>query len=185
MRKFFQEFLDFFKKGDMVLLSICLFTTAFGCVEIASATAWTGSLRSVIVQIVATGLGVLLYAIVSSIDLDFILEYRLPMMLFNTFLLLLLIPFGIEHGGNQSWIKFPFLPIEIQVAEVCKITYILIMASVMNAHQNQLSGARSVFHMIFHLLAVFGVNAVISGDWGVSLIFLFIFAGRKFHISEM
>ena len=180
MRRFIQELLDFFKKGDMVLLALCLLTTAFGCVEIASATAWTGSLKSVIIQIVAAGLGVALYAVVSSIDLDLILEFRVPMFLFNCFLLFLLIPFGIEYGGNKSWIDIPLLPIDLQPAEICKITYILIMASVMGSHQNRISSFPSVMHMGVHLVALFGLNVALSGDYGVSLIFAFIFAGMTF-----
>ena len=180
MRKFFQEFLDFFKKGDLILLALCLLTTAFGCVEIASATAWMGATRYVVIQLVASGMGVALYAMISSVDLDFILEHRVLFLLFNTFLLFLLIPFGVVHGGNRSWLDFPFLPIEIQPAEICKITYIIIMTSVMASHQNRISGARSIFHMLFHTGALVGLNMIISGDAGVSLIFVFIFIGMTF-----
>ena len=58
MRRFFQELADFFRKGDMVLLLLCLITTAFGCVINARTTADMGSVRYVIVQLVATALGV-------------------------------------------------------------------------------------------------------------------------------
>ncbi len=180
MRKFFQELLDFFHKGDMILLALCLLTTAYGCVAIASATNYMGFTRFVIIQLFAAGMGVALYAIISSIDLDFILEHRLLFFLFNCFLLLLLYPFGVVHGGNRSWLDFPFLPIEIQPAEICKITYVIIMASVMSSHQNRLSNWQSVFHMVFHLGALVGLNMVISGDAGVSLIFVFIFIGMTF-----
>ena len=180
MRRFFQELLDFFKKGDMILLALCLLTTAFGCVEIASSTAWMGAARNVIIQLVATGMGICLYAIISSIDLDFILEHRLILFLFNMFMLFLLLPFGVEHGGNRSWLDFPFLPIEIQPAEICKITYIIIMTSVMASHQSRLSRFGSVMHMAFHLAALVGVNMLLSKDAGVSLIFVFIFIGMTF-----
>ena len=180
MRKFFQEFLDFFRKGDMILLGLCLLTTAFGAVVIASATAHMDSTRYVIIHLVATGLGVTLYAIISSIDLDFILEHRMLLFLFNCFLLFLLIPFGDVRGGNRSWLDFPFLPVDIQPAEVCKITYVLIMTSVMASHQSRLSSFSSVMHMVFHLVALVGLNMVISSDAGVSLIFVFIFVGMAF-----
>ena len=180
MRRFFQELLDFFKKGDMILLALCLLTTAFGCVEIASATSYMGATRFVFIQLVATGLGVALYAIISSLDLDYIMEHRVIMFLFNCFLLLLLIPFGRTSGGNKSWLDFPFLPIDIQPAEICKITFIIIMTSVMSSHQNRLSSFGSVMHMVFHTLALVGLNIAISGDAGVSLIFVFIFIGMAF-----
>ena len=180
MRKFFQEFLDFFRKGDMFLLALCLLTTVIGVVIVASTTAYFNSPRFIIVQILATVLGVFLFAVISSIDLDAIMEYRLFLVIFNVLFLLMLIPFGATHGGNRSWLDIPGLPFEIQVAEILKTTYILIMASVMNAHQNRLSNLPSILHMGFHLLLLVGLNMVLSKDAGVSLIFVFIFIGMTF-----
>ena len=180
MRKFFQELLDFFRKGDMVLLVLCLFTTIFGVIIVSSATAWQETPRFVIVQLVAVVLGVFLYAVISSIDLDLIMEYRLFLVIFNVLFLLLLIPFGKEHGGNRSWLDIPGMPFEIQVAEILKTTYILIAASVMAAHQSRLSKFKSVMHMVFHLGLLVGLNMLLSKDAGVSLIFVFIFIGMTF-----
>ena len=180
MRKFFQEFLDFFRKGDMILLGLCIATTLYGLVILSSVTADARATRFVVIQLVAAVLGIFLYAVISSIDLDLIMEYRLPLVIFNVCFLLLLIPFGVEHGGNRSWLKFPGFPVEIQVAEILKTTYILIAASVMSAHQNRLSKFWSVMHMVLHLGILVGLNMVLSKDAGVSLIFVFIFIGMTF-----
>ena len=181
MRQFLQEFKNFFRKGDMVLLSICLAISAFGLLIIASATNAVGSIRYLTIQLIAIGLGVLMYAVVSSIDIEVISEHRYALVLFNTLLLLLLIPFGTDNGtGNKSWLDFPLLPVDIQPAEICKITYILIMASVMASHQNRLSSVPSVMHMALHLGLLMGMNMVLSRDLGVSLIFVFIFIGMAF-----
>lgn len=180
MRKFFQEFLDFFRKGDMILLGLCIATTLYGVVILSSVTADARAIRFVVIQLVAAVLGIFLYAVISSIDLDLIMEYRLPLVIFNVCFLLLLLPFGIEHGGNRSWLKFPGFPVEIQVAEILKTTYILIAASVMSAHQNRLSKFWSVMHMVLHLGILVGLNMVLSKDAGVSLIFVFIFIGMTF-----
>jgi rod shape determining protein RodA len=108
-------------------------------------------------------------------------EHRNLLVAFNIFMLLLLIPFGTDNNtGNWSWLKIPLIPIHIQPAEICKITYIIIMASVMNSHQNRISHPVSVFHMIFHLMILVVLNMVLSRDLGVSLIFVFIFVGMAF-----
>ena len=100
------------------------------------------------------------------------------MSLFNTAFLAMLLVWGVEGtSGNKSWLHFPFLPFNIQPAEVCKITYVVIMASVMSAHQNRISSLPSVMHMCLHLGLLVGLNMVLSGDAGVSLIFVFIFIG--------
>ena len=68
MRRFIQELMDFPKKGDFVLLLLCLITSAFGCIAIASCTAaekfGDGSIKYVIIQLLAIGLGVLVIPIV-------------------------------------------------------------------------------------------------------------------------
>ena len=184
MKRYLEELKDFWKKGDMVLLILLLIVAGFGCVCIASATSaekFDGNLRYIVFQIVAIGLGVLIYALISSIDLDVLSEYRMALVAFNILLLLMLIPFGTDNNtGNRSWLDIPLIPFNIQPAEICKITYVIIMASVMASHQNRISGIPSVAHMVLHLGLLVGLNMVLSSDAGVSLIFVFIFIGMAF-----
>ena len=180
MGRYLQQIRDAFRKGDMLLLLLCLSTTAFGCLMIASATNHAGYGRYLIIQLGAAVLGVLLYFFFSSIDAEFFTEHRTALVVFNTLLLLMLIPFGDTISGNRSWLDFPFLPFNIQPAEICKITFVLIMASVMASHQNRPSAVSSVMHMVLHLVLLVGLNMVLSKDAGVSLIFVFIFIGMAF-----
>lgn len=184
MRHYIEELKDFFKKGDMVLLVLCLVVAGFGVICIASATSaekFGGNFKYIAIQIISVGLGVLMYALVSSIDLDYLSEHRGMMVAFNIFLLLLLIPFGTDNNtGNRSWLHFPGFPVNVQPAEICKITYIIIMASVMSSHQNRISHPVSVLHMLMHLGILVGLNLGLSSDMGVSLIFVFIFIGMAF-----
>jgi rod shape determining protein RodA len=140
-----------------------------------------GPVRYLIIQSLAAALGVLMYVLVSSVDTAFFAEHRYWLVVFNCVLLGMLLPFGTDNGtGNKSWLDFPFLPIDIQPAEICKITYVLIMASVMSSFQSRISSVRSVFTMVFHLGLLAGLNMVLSDDLGVTLIFAFIFAGMAF-----
>ncbi len=181
MQQVFREFKKFFRKGDMVLLVLCLSISAFGCLIIASTNNYRGFSRYLLIQIAAIGLGVLCYAIMSSIDLEFFSEHRRILVLICLGLLLLLIPFGVDmNSGNKSWLDLPLMPFYIQPAEICKIFYILITASVMASHQNRLSSPWSMFHTAFYLILIVGANMVLSGDAGVSLIFVFIFLGMAF-----
>lgn len=181
MRRYLFELKNFFRKGDLVLLFLCLITSTFGCIIISSATNAVGFSRFLTVQIVAIVLGVIFFMMTSSLDVDFLSEHRSMLVGFSAFLLLLLIPFGTgDNLGNRSWLDIPLIPVDIQPAEICKITYILITASVMNSHQNRISSPVSVFHMAFHLLFLFGLNVVLSRDLGVSLIYLGVFIGMAF-----
>lgn len=181
MRRYLFELKNFFRKGDLVLLFLCLITSTFGCIIISSATNAVGFSRFLTVQIVAIVLGVIFFMMTSSLDVDFLSEHRSMLVGFSAFLLLLLIPFGTgDNLGNRSWLDIPLIPVDIQPAEICKITYILITASVMNSHQNRISSPVSVFHMAFHLLFLFGLNVVLSRDLGVSLIYVGVFIGMAF-----
>ena len=181
MRHFFSEFKNFFRKGDVILLILLLTTTAFGCVMIASATNYRGTFRYVAIQALAAGLGVLAYMVMSSIDVENFTSNFVWLVGFNTFLLLLLVPFGTDLGsGNKSWLDFPLLPIDIQPAEICKITYILIMAAVMTRFRSRISSIPAVIAMVIQLGLLAGLNMVVSRDAGVSLIFVFIFIGMAF-----
>ena len=185
MRRYFEELKDFTKKGDMFLLGMCVCLALFGVVAIASATSadkfGESNFKYLAIQLVSIGLGVVVYAMVSSIDLNYLSEHRAALVIFNVLLLLMLIPFGTDNNtGNKSWLHFPGFPVNIQPAEICKMTYIVIMASVMSSHQNRISHPVSVIHMVYHLGLLVGLNMVLSGDAGVSLIFVFIFIGMAF-----
>lgn len=183
MRRYFEELKDFIKKGDMILLILCVCVAGFGVICIASATSadkFDSNFKYIAVQVVSICLGVLMYALVSSIDLDYLSEHRGMMVAFNVFLLLMLIsPLGTDNNtGNRSWIDLKV--ISVQPAEICKITYIIINASVMASHQNRISHPVSIFHMLLHLGLLVGLNLALSSDMGVSLIFVFIFIGMAF-----
>ena len=183
MRRYFEELKDFVKKGDMILLILCLCVAGFGVICIASATSaekFGSNIKYLIIQVVSIGLGTLMYALVSSIDLDYLSEHRGMMVAFNVLLLLMLIsPLGTDNNtGNRSWINTGI--VMVQPAEICKITYIIINASVMASHQNRISHPVSIIHMGMHLLLLVGLNLALSSDMGVSLIFVFIFIGMAF-----
>ena len=175
-----QELKDFFRKADMILLLLCVITTTFGCFVISSTTQTMGSARYIIIQVATMIIGVGLYAITSSVDASLFSEHRRKLVIFNTLFLLMLVPFGKEIQGNKSWLSFSFLPFDIQVAEVCKITYILITASVMNTYQNRINSGKSLMHLGLHFLLAGGLNYILSGDMGVTLIYVAIFIGMAF-----
>ncbi len=181
MKKIFGYIKETIRRADLVLLLLCLFATTFGCIVIASTTNAEGSARYVLVQIGAALIGVFLFFIISSVDSDFFSEHRTVLVLFNCIMLLLLIPFGTDNGtGNRSWLSIPNLPVQIQPAEICKIAFVLVLASVMASHQHKPSSPKAVFHLCFHVALILGLNMILSRDLGVSLIFVFIFLGMAF-----
>ncbi|SMC36120.1 rod shape determining protein RodA [Papillibacter cinnamivorans DSM 12816] len=173
---------DFFKKGDMLLLSLCCGSTLYGILLIASATHSTGSLRYVIIQAAALVLGVFLFAFFTFLDLDPILERWRWIFLFNVIFIASLFVFGVEGGtGNRSWLRPSWFPVGIQPAEVVKITFILLMARQMSYLKSWgISSPGSVFQMGAHVLFMAGLIYAASKDAGMVLVYLFIFLAMAF-----
>ena len=75
MGRYLKQVQDSLRKGDMILLLMCLIVTTFGCLMISSATQVYGSGRYVIIQICAALIGVFVFAITSSVDAEFFSEH--------------------------------------------------------------------------------------------------------------
>lgn len=181
MKKLASRITEILKKGDMILLSLCVVATLFGIVMIYAATAWEGSTRYIVVQTGALVAGIVIYFALTAFDIDILAGQRTLLFLFNLLFIGMLLIWGVEGtSGNKSWLSFPFLPFNIQPAEVCKISYIIILAKTMSLHQTRISSVRSVGQLVFHMLFIVALIIGISRDTGVALIFVFIFLAMAY-----
>lgn len=176
MKKLANRLLDIFKKGDMILLALCVIASIFGIVMIYAATYIESNTRMIVIQTGSLLAGILVYLGMTALDIDILAGQRTLLFLFNTLFLAMLLVWGIEGStGNRSWLHFSFLPFNIQPAEVCKLTYIIILAKTMSVHRNHVSSLRCVPVLTGHMLFIVAEIVFISKDMGVALIFVFIF----------
>lgn len=172
---------DFFKKADIVLLLLCIVTTIFGIVCISSATAAVGNRRYVSIQSAALVLGVIIYILLTFVDVDIVAERRELMLIFCILFIGILYFFGVEgETGNRSWLDIPLLPVNIQPAEICKIFFIIILAKTMSVSQNKLSSPLNIGKMALLTAFFFAYIVFVSSDAGVALIYVFIFFTMAF-----
>ena len=167
---------DFFKKGDMFLLVMCCICTCFGITLVGSATKSYPSHTFVPIQIFAFILGLFLYYVLTVLDVSIIASRWKLLIGFETFLLLLLIPFGVSGDtGNSGWLRF--FGIGIQPTEVVKLTFIVILAKQISylKEYHDLNSVWSVAQLAGHFVLLFGLILVVSSDLGSALIFFFIF----------
>lgn len=94
----------------MILLALCVTATVFGIVVISSATNYGGSARYVRTQTLALILGIAVYVVLTLIDVDIIAERRELLLIFSVLFIGMLKIWGVDRGGNKSWLDFPFLP---------------------------------------------------------------------------
>ena len=116
--------LDIIRQADLLLLALCTVTSLFGVVMIYSATRYQGGLKCVIIQLCGLALGIVLYFVVSMVDLTEISKKWQWLLAFNLgFFLLLKTPLGVSANGNLAWLGVRGIPIQVQPAEVVKLTF--------------------------------------------------------------
>lgn len=171
------------KRSDPVLLTLCLVTTIFGLVLIASATNFrTNSMRYVVVQGAAMAIGVVLYCIFASIDMEHFAKRWWVFLLFNLGFIALLIPFGVVRNNSRAWLSFSWLPMDIQPAEIVKLTFTILLAKQVAWFRDN-RGMRNFSSLLWpamHTGLMFFWIYLISSDAGSGLVYMMIFIGMAF-----
>ena len=186
---------DVVRQSDLVLLALCVGSTLYGMVLIASATHFRGTLKYVAIQGFGLLIGVLLYFFFSAVDVGELSKKWKWLLIFNFgFILLLRTPFGLTRNGNRAWLGVNdigeslgvgFLenfPITVQPAEVVKITFILLLARQLALLQEKrdLRSFANVIQPTAHAGAMFVFYYILSKDAGSGLVYLFVFLCMAF-----
>jgi rod shape determining protein RodA len=180
----FSPIREFLRKGDVILLALCLFASGYGLILIYSATRWEGGYQSILVQGIAILLGTVAYMLLTFVDFQLFSEKKWKyIFLFSVvFILLILTPLGKEVDGNRNWLALdriiPHFPMNIQPNEIVKIPYILLLALLITKLQDKgcdISAIPSVFLMGGYTVFMLGLIAVVCGDMGMCVIYTAIF----------
>ena len=174
---------DMLRKADMVLLAMCLIAAAYGILLIASASGYLGhsaQIRNIIIQSAGTLLGIGIYFVFSNIDVEHFSEKWVLFLLFNLgFIALLKTPLGVDVRGNVAWLAIPHFPVNIQPAEIVKLTYTVLLARQIAWFRDnrRMRGLWSLVLPAAHAAFMFVWIYVISKDAGSALVYLIIYAG--------
>ena len=183
----FSPIRDFLKKGDVILLGLCVLVSAFGLALIYSATQYQTQSpnpftnRTVLIQGVAILLGIAAYVMLTFVDFRLFTEKRWKLLLLGSIILLLVLltPFGVERYGNRNWIQIPHFPMMLQPNEIVKIPFILILAlQIVNIQDRgySISSIPSVMQIGSFTVFMLGLIAAICGDMGTCCVYIMIFA---------
>ena len=174
---------DILRQADPVLLVLCCAATAYGLLMITSATRFLHTYRHVIVQGAAALIGIVLYFLISLVDVTELVKKWKWILLFNIgFILTLKTPLGVEVNGNRAWLDIPLLPVNIQPAEIVKLTFIILLAQqlVWLKEERDLKSIPSIALLGGHLLLIAGLYLVVSSDMGSALVYVFAFAAMAY-----
>ena len=153
---------------------------AYGILMIYSATRYMNTLRLVLVQTGGAVVGIILFFLLSLVDISELMRKKgwLWLTLFGLGMILLLLVFG-EAGdtGNLAWLDFPFLPFMVQPSEIVKLTFTVVLAwqLVWLQENRTLKKLPDVLFLGAHLMVFFLLYYKISSDMGSDLVFVAIF----------
>lgn len=166
---------NYIREADKLLAVAVLTLSAFGVVAISSATMYDPSLqkRSVMLQLIAIGLGFVIMVVLSKIDYDVLSELS-PYIVAAAFLVLLYTAFfAPDVNGNKNWLYIG--PVSIQPSEVTKALFALTMAAHLRKIGGEPSSFKNVLFLGLHLLCYL-LPIVLQKDIGSALVYLCAFA---------
>lgn len=173
-----QYFRELIKNIDMVLLMIPAIFAVISVIVIGS-TAYETSFvftRNMNVQMIAYAIGLIALFVVLSFD--YLILERLDWILYGfsiVFLLFVFIPgIGLEQYGARGWIDLG--PVDLQPAEIVKITFTLSYASYLSRHQNDLSDIKGLAIAGVYMLPFLIIIAILQNDLGNALVICMIAA---------
>lgn len=174
---------EFLRKGDVVLLGLCLAASGFGMLLIFSATRFEHNNKILLVQLIGILLGVAAYVILTFVDFQLFTEKKWKLLFgFSViFILLLLTPLGKEVGGNLNWLALdriiPGFPMNLQPNEIVKIPFILLLSLLLSSlkEKGDLSSLPSIMQMGGFTVFMLGLIAAVCGDMGMCVIYTMIF----------
>lgn len=180
MKQIWYSLRAYLSECDISLFLAGLAAAGYGLVLVYSATRSYDSNKYFLVQLIGILLGILLYLLMTMVDIEQI--SRLWKWIFAANLLFisstLFFGVGMDSTGNNSWLRVTLggFQIGIQPGEVGKILFIITLAKHIHHLGEDISRFRNLLLLCLHFLLTAGVLFISSQDMGMTLSYLFIFA---------
>jgi rod shape determining protein RodA len=173
-------FKQYLKNFDFFLFAAVIILSVIGILLVASATSsFSGGGNSVIIQISATLLGIVLCCFLAFYDYETLASKYGYIITVNILLLIAVLIFGtgMEEAGGKSWIRYG--KIGIQPAEIAKIGFILAFSEQLNRHRDNINSLKSVSLSFIHIAALVAL-IMAQPDFGTTMVFIAVFAAMLF-----
>lgn len=168
---------DYIRETDKLLLILCTAASLMGCGLIYSAVRYSGSTRTVIVQLLAVMLSLVAAIVVSAIDYKTISKHPSVFVILALILLIFTYFYGYAPEGteNKAWIELPY-GMSIQVSEIIKIFMILSFSyHVQSLPKEEINRPKNVILLALHGAAAPILVMALQKDLGTVTIMLCIF----------
>lgn len=170
MRQLFQRFADFFRESDKLLLTLCFFTTVYGCFAVFSATYHMNNYRPVIIQVLGMAMGIFAAMVISAIDYEKYLKrwYLVALLGLIPVILTFFIGMAPEGTDDKAWLDLGFTT--FQPSELLKICFILTFSLHLHKIKPNINKLKNLIPLCIHGAAPI-LLIHFQGDDGTALVF--------------
>ena len=140
------------KETDLVFIAICATCSGlsvFSMYAIFQHMSLMDSVRPVIVQLIASVIGIFRAFIISFVDYKELCDYWYVHLAFCIGLMILCMFIGYAPPGttNKAWIELPF-GMSLQPSELLKISTVLLLAHFFEKHKNNINEVRTLVKLV-------------------------------------
>ena len=171
MKRIFAIIADYIRETDKLLIALVFVTSAFGCIAVMSATAYTESLRQFITQTGAMLGGLVAAIIISNINYKTMQKWWFLAALLGLVPVILTFFIGFAPAGtdDKAWLWLPG-NVSFQPSELLKICFVITFS----AHLSKVKDKINTFKVLVPLLIHGGFPILLihfQGDDGTAIVF--------------
>lgn len=161
------------RKLDYIVLFAVLALTCTSLLTLAGAANDFG-VRYFYVQLIASILGLVTMAIISTIDYEEVADkFSVPLFAASIAVLAITLVIGTDNGsGNRNWIEIPGFPVSIQPSEFIKVAYIITFSKHLSLLKDKINQPIALLKLGAHAGLVIGL-VLLQGDLGSALVYMF------------
>lgn len=158
---------------DYATAIIAIALSVLGVLMVASATRG-GNGTYVTKQAFAVFLGICFMLILSFVNYEIFSNAKVCIALFGASAVALVLTLFIGVGqGNQSWIEFEGIALNVQPSEFIKAAFIVTFAKHLDSVKGKINKPLNILSLMLHAGFIIGL-VVLQGDLGSALVFMFI-----------
>ena len=182
MRRVFQAIGGYIRTTDKFLWGYCLFASSLSLLLLFSIyyNGFIDRPRLVLVQVLATALGVAVAVVISLVDYHSIASlWKIHMPAAIVLTLLTFTPLGVQREGtdDRAWLNLGITT--LQPSELLKLSFIFTFALHLSRVKDHINDVKTFLLLCLHGAIPIGL-IVLQGDYGSALVFVFIFVLMMF-----
>lgn len=166
--------INYVKQFDYPLFVAVLLLSLIGILALRSAIGVPSVTGIWLKQVVCLTAGIILAVFISAIDYKDFKILGIMLYIASIIMLVLVLLFGREHGGSQSWLYIPIIGVEFQPSELAKVAFAVVVPVFFERLKEGKEIGKNVIKLLFYSMLPIGL-VLLQPDYGTAMVFIFPF----------